>query len=76
MWHCRCEACGSTTIARGDNLRSGKTKTCGCAGVGKGVAPKPDLIKLPVPKLPPAWRTKEEFLAAVARYELASRADK
>jgi len=30
-WHCKC-LCGAATIARGDNLRSGRTTTCGCAG--------------------------------------------
>jgi hypothetical protein len=51
-WHCRCEACGRTAIVRGDNLRSGRTKSCGCAGIGKGVPPKLEM-KLPAPKPQP-----------------------
>jgi hypothetical protein len=33
-WHCKC-LCGAATTARGDNLRSGRTTTCGCAGRAK-----------------------------------------
>lgn len=29
MWECEC-ACGNKTIVRGDSLRSGHTKSCGC----------------------------------------------
>lgn len=29
MWECRCD-CGKEIIVRGDALRSGKTKSCGC----------------------------------------------
>jgi len=28
-WTCRC-ACGRTVVVRGDHLKSGKTKACGC----------------------------------------------
>lgn len=31
-WLCRCD-CGRETIAYGGNLRSGKTKSCGCLRV-------------------------------------------
>ena len=31
-WLCLCE-CGKTTVVRGDRLRSGKTKSCGCSAV-------------------------------------------
>ena len=30
LWHCQCE-CGNKTIVRLDRLRSGETKSCGCA---------------------------------------------
>ena len=30
-WLCRCD-CGRETVVRGDHLRSGHTKTCGCSG--------------------------------------------
>lgn len=29
MWECRCD-CGNTTVARGDGLKSGGIKSCGC----------------------------------------------
>ena len=29
MWLCECE-CGNQCVVLGDNLRSGKTKSCGC----------------------------------------------
>jgi len=29
LWHCRCD-CGGEHIARGDHLRRGTTKSCGC----------------------------------------------
>lgn len=29
LWKCRC-SCGAEFVARGNNLRSGNTKTCGC----------------------------------------------
>jgi hypothetical protein len=29
LWLCHCD-CGKTTIARGDKLQSGRTKSCGC----------------------------------------------
>lgn len=29
-WACRCECCGTIKDIRGDNLRSGRTITCGC----------------------------------------------
>lgn len=32
VWRCKCE-CGNITTVRGDRLRSGKTKSCGCQGV-------------------------------------------
>lgn len=28
-WLCRCD-CGQEFVTRGDNLRSGRTKSCGC----------------------------------------------
>lgn len=31
LWFCQCD-CGSFSIVRGDRLRSGKTKSCGCSG--------------------------------------------
>ena len=31
-WLCRCDECGNTCVVRGDNLLSGRTKTCGCGG--------------------------------------------
>ena len=32
QWLCLCD-CGNTSVASGDNLRSGHTKTCGCSDV-------------------------------------------
>lgn len=29
FWLCRCE-CGTEFVARGDNIRYGKTQSCGC----------------------------------------------
>ena len=29
-WNCQCE-CGTIILVRGTDLRSGKTKTCGCS---------------------------------------------
>jgi hypothetical protein len=48
-WHCRCEACGGNAVVRADNLRSGRTTTCGCAGLPK-VAPE---FEMPTPKPQP-----------------------
>lgn len=31
LWFCKCD-CGSFSLVRGDRLRSGKTKSCGCSG--------------------------------------------
>ena len=31
-WRCRCD-CGNEIVCRGENLRSGNTKSCGCRGV-------------------------------------------
>lgn len=39
MWECTCE-CGNVIIVRADNLRSGKTTSCGCSR-GGGRARKP-----------------------------------
>lgn len=33
-WHCQCE-CGNTTKARGDKLKNGKRKSCGCGQRGR-----------------------------------------
>jgi len=37
-WRCRCD-CGREIVARTCSLRSGRTKSCGCA---YGLAPRPD----------------------------------
>ena len=38
-WNCRC-ACGSAVVRTGNDLRTGKTKSCGCQrGVGGGPRP-------------------------------------
>lgn len=29
MWHCKC-SCGNVVVVRGEGLRSGNTKSCGC----------------------------------------------
>jgi hypothetical protein len=34
-WLCKCD-CGNTTIAKGDNLKSGNTKSCGCLYIENG----------------------------------------
>jgi hypothetical protein len=34
FWKCRC-SCGETAVVRGDNLKSGKTESCGCLNVSK-----------------------------------------
>lgn len=31
-WYCQCD-CGNTILARGTDLRRGKTKTCGCSSI-------------------------------------------
>ena len=31
-WYCHCD-CGNTILVRGSDLRSGKTKTCGCSSI-------------------------------------------
>ncbi|OHX26872.1 AP2 domain-containing protein [Streptococcus iniae] len=33
LWHCLCE-CGKITFVRGDHLKSGKVKSCGCLNDG------------------------------------------
>ncbi len=38
FWRCRCGLCGAEKNVDGRNLRSGKTRCCGCAS--KGPAPK------------------------------------
>lgn len=30
MWECKCQLCGNIKIARGDDLRKGSVKSCGC----------------------------------------------
>jgi hypothetical protein len=52
-WHCKC-LCGEATVVRADNLRSGRTTTCGCAGRAKD-SPEFDM-KTP-PKRPRPNRT-------------------
>lgn len=31
MWHCACDCGNENVVVRGDDLRSGHTKTCGCS---------------------------------------------
>jgi hypothetical protein len=35
-WLCRCD-CGYESVLRGSSLRSGRSKSCGCSTVRKGV---------------------------------------
>lgn len=37
MWQCRC-ICGNETEVRGNDLRAGKTQSCGCLGIEKARA--------------------------------------
>lgn len=36
MWNCTCE-CGNKIVARGENLKNGNTKSCGCYGREKTI---------------------------------------
>lgn len=36
MWRCRCD-CGKHSTTRGDSLRKGVTKSCGCIRVAVGI---------------------------------------
>ena len=44
-WRCQCD-CGGKTIARGDDLRSGGSKSCGCTRVRHGLAKKDEFHPL------------------------------
>lgn len=35
MWNCQCD-CGSISVVQGNNLRRGKTKSCGCQRIKHG----------------------------------------
>jgi hypothetical protein len=61
-WHCRCTACGGATVARADNLRGGRTATCGCAGRPK-VIPEFDM-KPPPPRPRPNRITSRKVTVA------------
>jgi hypothetical protein len=63
QWHCKC-LCGAATTARGDNLRSGRTTTCGCAGRAKD-APAFDM-KPPPPRPRPNRETVRTVTVAAS----------
>jgi hypothetical protein len=61
-WHCRC-SCGEAAVVRGDNLRNGRTTSCGCAGRAK-VVPEFDLKPPPLRPRPNRITVRKVTVAA------------
>ncbi len=56
-WDCRCE-CGTEKVVNGANLRSGRTKSCGCYRIDKAKTPRNERAGLD----PSSYKTSAVFV--------------